>query len=174
MAGAIEMVVEGAAPAMLPLGDTKMTPEAAVANFLVAIENGGESELDRLEHLLASLDQLSASTTDAAYVFDDREHPDPPQADYNATRQRLHETFPSLGYYPCVSELDGEPSTAEVVMGDALDDLTDIYGDLAEFRWRLEKNGQDDARWYFLFSYKSHWGEHLRWLALYIHRRLTK
>jgi hypothetical protein len=60
-----------------------------------------------------------------------------------------------------------EPTSAMV--GNAIDDLTDISGDLREVLWRYETLGADDALWHFHFLFLIHWGQHARELSLYLH-----
>ena len=57
------------------------------------------------------------------------------------------------------------------MVGDAVDDITDIVGDLSEALWRYTAVGPDDAHWYFRFSYETHWGRYLHDLRSYIYAK---
>ncbi|HET6941361.1 MAG TPA: hypothetical protein VFH89_04275 [Sphingomicrobium sp.] len=56
------------------------------------------------------------------------------------------------------------------MVGDAVDDLTDITQDMRAVVWFADNVGRDDAHWAFrLFFF--HWGRHARELSLYLHAR---
>ncbi|MFN7134579.1 MAG: DUF5063 domain-containing protein, partial [Myxococcales bacterium] len=61
--------------------------------------------------------------------------------------------------------------TAQIMVGDAIDDIVDIANDLQQVVWRWETTSEADALWHFRFSFTSHWGAHLRALQLYLHER---
>ena len=91
---------------------------------------------------------------------------EPPTFDWPATYQLIASRFPSLGLYAT-----SDPTTTdnENLVADAIDDLADIVGDLRKTIATYEEVGPDDGHWDFRFSYQSHWGAHLRRLALYLH-----
>ena len=97
---------------------------------------------------------------------DDRE---PPSRIFQEQYAGLGKRFPRHGYYPVADPT--EPLNKEHMVGDAIDDLADIVGDLEEVVWRSENIGSEDAHWYFKFLYRSHWGKHLRELSLYLHAK---
>lgn len=93
---------------------------------------------------------------------------EPPVRDGAALRDLISVRFPDYGYYAVADPFDlssDKPGT-----GDAIDDLVDIVGDLAEAVWRFDHLGEDDAHWYLRRSH-FHWGRHLRELSLYLHAR---
>ena len=119
--------------------------------------------------LVRALDELALAAQDApeAYI-DDNDNAPPSQGmdGYKATYARLAERFPNLGHYGVADPLEvpGEP-----MVGDAIDDLADIVGDLEKVLWRYENISVADAHSEMQFSFKTHWGRHLRELGLYLH-----
>jgi hypothetical protein len=57
---------------------------------------------------------------------------------------------------------------ADIVIGDALDDLTDIIKDIFSVKWKYENTSIDDAEWQFYFSIRSHSESHLVNLLKYL------
>ncbi|MDB5709472.1 MAG: hypothetical protein JWL96_1542 [Sphingomonas bacterium] len=93
---------------------------------------------------------------------------DPPARDSAALFAIIAARFPDYGVYAIADPLD--PSPASLGTGDAIDDLLDIAGDMAEAVWRFDHLGADDAHWYLRLLH-FHWGRHLRELSLYLHAR---
>ncbi len=103
-----------------------------------------------------------------------RELPDPDHqyvqasaAPYEATRELVAARFPNLGLYNTVQPLP--VGGVEIETGDAIDDLADIYGDLAIFESQWRSQGPDAALRTLSANYDIHWGRHLRELQLYLH-----
>jgi hypothetical protein len=144
------------------MGDTPTI--AAVRSFL-ALLSEGEPASD--ETLAEALDQLALAYHQAPEgepADDDR---DPPEWDFKGRYAALGQRFPQLGMYAASDP--SEVINEEATCGDAIDDLTDIERDLREVVWRFENTGAEDAHWHFKLLYRSHWGMHLRALALYLH-----
>lgn len=140
---------------------------AAARRFLSLFDNGTPVALADLSQALDSL-ALAYHETPAGDPTE--EDVEPPARDYQATYQSLKTQLPSLGLYAMVfdpRELDAEP-----MLGDALDDVADIIGDLSEVVWRFESVSADDAHWHFRFLFEVHWGRHLRELSFYLHTQL--
>lgn len=118
--------------------------------------------------LAQALDELALAAYDippGSAAETDRE---PPPRDQTTMRAIIEARFPDYGWYATVLDplvLPGDPGT-----GDAIDDLLDIAGDLAEAVWRADHLGADDAHW-FLHLMQLHWGRHMRDLSLYLHAR---
>ena len=119
-----------------------------------------------MAELAAQLDQL-------AQAYHDCPDGDVTDVDFdvprrgNETHAIVRQRFPDFGLYAVadpLSPVDDEPLTAS-----AIDDLGDIINDLFEAVDTYETLGPDDAHWIFRFSYQSHWGAHLRRLAVYLH-----
>ncbi len=73
--------------------------------------------------------------------------------------------FPDYGLYRAAGTLPED----EFLVGDAIDDLTDIALDLSAVAWLWEHAGESDALWEFHRSFETHWGSHLRALQVYVH-----
>jgi hypothetical protein len=87
---------------------------------------------------------------------------------YKLRRQRVAARFPELGLYATVEPvLSGLPE--DPMVGDAIDDLVDVWTELERVAWYLVRGGPEDAARYFAWSYDVHWGRHLRELQLYLH-----
>jgi hypothetical protein len=148
--------------------DTLLDPLAAAGQLLVEIE-GAADELGDLDRLSQAIDRFMAAhwilfAEGVGSIQDtDRE---PPQKNYDADYARLGKRFPQLGYY-----LDGfsiEIETSPGTVGDAIDDLADIVGELREVRWFRENVGTDDALAALRFRYESHLWMHILPLRRYL------
>ncbi len=124
-----------------------------------------------LGELEKQLDLLSISVHLNDFKFDENEYPDPPEKDHAATRLVLEKKFPNIGFYYTVDSNIEESDSPEVTVGDAIDDLVDIVGELEEVRWYFENTSKENALWHFQNSYRSHWGRHLKELQLVIHQQ---
>jgi hypothetical protein len=81
----------------------------------------------------------------------------------------VSERFPSLGFYNVVVDVTEKLSETELAVGDAVDDLADIVDQLKAVSWCFEHTSANDALWHLWDSYVFHWGEHLRYLQLYLY-----
>lgn len=139
-----------------------------VTEFVSLIRNGsGDREEDEsaLERLL---DELAAVRHGVRFEFDDRDHSDPPEWPFKARYALASERFPDYGYYNVAMPVTKEIAQAtECVVGDAIDDIADIAGDLWHVVWAWENTSEADALWHFEGSYY-HWGQHLRELQMYL------
>ena len=120
--------------------------------------------------LLDELDLLLVQTKVPDFTYDETDYPDAPEKDYGQLRETISNKFPELGFY-CTA--DGEPKTiekAEVLLGDAIDDLTDIVGDLKEVQWYFKNTSANNALWHLKQNFMSHWGLHARELQLHLHK----
>lgn len=137
--------------------------------YIDLIEIGQANIEENLSVLEITLDKLALASRYIFFDFDEKEYPDSPRADYNHLRQLAVERFPNFGLYNMPEVFIDKIAQTEVVVGDALDDVVDIAIDLYEVVWRWHNTTSQDALWYYQFGYNSHWGEHLRWLQLYIY-----
>lgn len=112
------------------------------------------------------LDRLAWVRHKIQYTFDERDLPDPPISVYANNRAAIEAQFPGFGWYHTVSKVRPE-DVAEVEIGDALDDLTDIQADLEAFLWRWDHNSKDDAL-FNLWTLMPHWMGHVRGLQRYL------
>ncbi len=85
---------------------------------------------------------------------------------YNATYQMMGRKFPDLGYYYVEHDVNDEIFATAPTIGDAIDDLTDIYNELKNVMWYFDNASDDNALSYFEMSYRTHWEGHLRELQL--------
>ena len=124
---------------------------------------------DNIEKLSAILDALCAKAQTLDFESDNRDFQDPPKQNYEDLRKRAAQAFPSFGLYNCAHDIADKVGDTQISIGDALDDLVDIWADLSEVSWRLENTSIEDALFHFQLGYRSHWGRHARDLQLYIH-----
>ena len=142
----------------------------AITEFIALIEDDAISTEDRTQRLRRSLDRLALIQHGVSYTFDERDYPDTPRKDYNALRKVVSAHFPELGYYNTPSSITQHIAEAEIEVGDAIDDITDIAIELYDILWRFDHTSADDALWYFSNSYSTHWEQHLRELQLCLQR----
>ncbi len=123
-----------------------------------------------LLELARALDEMAMLVHDTPAGKLSDQDVDPPGRDYDdykARYDKLGPRFPELGQYAVVDPVSDLP--AEPMLGDPIDDLADIVGDLSAVIWRYENVGPEEAIWYFQFHFQVHWGRHLRELSLYLH-----
>ncbi len=83
-----------------------------------------------------------------------------------ACRSIISERFPDLGFYNLV---DPEPAgEADLRIGDAIDDLADIYRHLETARFGWNEIGVEESLAYLSATYWGHWHHHLRDLQHYL------
>lgn len=100
--------------------------------------------------------------------FDETVYEEPLSLDYDGIRSVVTGHFPDFGWYHSVWESHKINIDAELVTGDAVDDLTDIIKDLIEVQWRLENNSKKDGLYHFKFLMKHHSEQHLVDLLKYL------
>jgi Domain of unknown function (DUF5063) len=140
----------------------------AVKQFLSLMEGAGSAE-EREKALRLALDRLALASHFTEAPFDERDHPDPPRADYQVLRERISALFPHYGFYNAILDVSEKVGEPQVGIADAIDDLSDIAMDLYEVRARWETTSEEDALFHFRLLFKSHWGQHLRSLQQYLH-----
>lgn len=144
------------------------TPSVAAARRFLSLVLEGTPPADAV--LARALDELALAyhdTPDGDPHDDERELP---KTDHQGTRSRLSARFPQYSHYP-VAWPSSDPDERPLI-GDAIDDLADICGDLQNIVWRFEVLGGDDAHWHFKFLYQIHWGRHLRQVAYYLYEKI--
>lgn len=124
---------------------------------------------DKYALLHAQLSTLQMLVHDCNVVSEDTDVVHPPRGSYEEIRKVLEENFPELGYYHVADPMIDIEKDAEVVVGNAFDDLADIILDLKEVVWRMEQVSMNDAKENFLWGYKAHWGLHLVQLQSYLY-----
>jgi hypothetical protein len=144
------------------------TPTTATVRKFLALVSEGPVPTD--EELARTLDELALAYWLTPDGDVSEEEFDPPPFDHQESYKQLSQRFPEFGMY-AVSD-PTEAVNDEQMCGDAIDDLSDIRGDLMEVLWRYENVGPDEAHWYFKLLYWMHWGRHLRELSLYLHAKM--
>lgn len=141
---------------------------AAIDSFFAAIEGDIPTD-ERVPKLSLALDQLALSVHFADYNFDERDFPDAEVREYPTVREIVSPNFPELGYYNVALDISDKITETSLAIGDAIDDICDIAGDLEAVLWCWENTSVDDALWHFKEGFGFHWGKHLRDLQLYLH-----
>lgn len=139
-----------------------------ILEYLDLLANGRGGATENLEALDVVLDKLALAYHFAEYETEGIVYPDAVREEYERMRKLTVEQFPDFGYYNKPSSVTGEVAEAQMFVGDAVDDVADMAVDLLEVAWRWQNTSVDDALWHFRLGYESHWGEHLRYLQLYI------
>ncbi len=143
---------------------------SSIISFLELLENEKSNTSIETESLEFALDRLALISHFVSNISDTgEEYSEAPVSNYARWRALAEKRFPSLGYYNIPSKISVSVGEAELHTGDALDDLADIANELSEFVWRWQNNSENDALWHLRFSYKTHWGSHLRSLQMYLH-----
>ncbi|MCP5022632.1 MAG: DUF5063 domain-containing protein [bacterium] len=141
----------------------------ALADAFVALIRRGEGTTEANEAALQRLlDQLDRARDCVEFEFDDRVYPEPPEWPYETRRALICERFERYGMYDVTDPARDLGHENMTDVGDAIDDIADIVGELSDVVWLWEHTSQGNALWYFHFSYKTHWGEHLRELKSYL------
>ena len=142
--------------------------KSTIDDFLLLIEKGSESVEINEAQLKLLLDKLAMAQHFASYVFDEKEYSEPPKRAAGDVLVLVKKRFPNYGYYNVAEDVINNVGGSTVIVGDALDDITDIALDLFESKWRWENNSVEDGLWHFKNHFEIHWGRHLRELQLYL------
>lgn len=140
-----------------------------VLEYLDLLANDRVNAEADVRALTLVLDKLAFAYHFADGVASGTPYPDELRAKTAKWRQLAAHRFPQFGSYNLARPVTEQRAEAEVVVGDAIDDLADIAADLYEVAWRWKNSGADDALWHFRHIYDFHWGEHLRALQMYLH-----
>jgi hypothetical protein len=147
-----------------PLQDT-------ILGFLNLLELGPIGGVSTLNELNVYLDELSLIYNFTNDIEVNTYKP-PERLGYKEMRNLVTKHFPDLGLYNIPEKITQDLGETKVVIGDAIDDITDIACDLSEVKWCLNNTDINDALWHFRFGYEHHWGNHLRQLQLYLYSLL--
>ena len=139
--------------------------------FFLKVVAGSGTDDEREANLLLALDRLALSYHFANFKFDEKDYPEPPHRTYQAMREVVSATFPNLGYYNVAADISEKIVESLTNVGDAIDDICDIAGELENVLWCWDNTTVDNALWHFRFGYESHWGKHLRDLQLYLYAK---
>ena len=95
------------------------------------------------------------------YEFDETEYIDFNRAKLPNIRTNVESNFNNFGFYKLVDDTNSIGNLKDDLLGDAVDDLTDIIIDLLEIKWRIETNSLADGLWYFQFVFQTHTQQHI-------------
>ena len=95
------------------------------------------------------------------FEFDKTDYDQEPDFDYQNIRENVKSNFPNFSWYSMVLDLNKMVPNADLGIGDALDDLTDIIIDLLTVKWYKENTSEMNALWHFEFSMRTHSEQHL-------------
>lgn len=129
---------------------------------------------DRNSLLEKCLVELYSYYFEINYEYDDSEYPEFDRSIYPNIRQNIATNFKDFGFYITIDNIENLDKPPEYLIGDAIDDLSDIIWDLLEVKWRIENNSINDGYEFFKWTFSSHIQEHLLNLLLYIKRKDNK
>jgi hypothetical protein len=141
-----------------------------VQDFLGLVLHGEPGDVAE-QRLAILLDQLALAQHLGASDADPKSYGDPPEWAYGERRTAATRVFPDFGYYNWPELVLKGVGTSKCLVADAIDDVADIAGELAEVEWRWNQTSAADALWHFSYTYRMHWREHLRGLQLYLAAR---
>ena len=142
----------------------------AAREFVAAAEAGEGKDRSGIVRLALALDSYSMAITRLGSR--PIPHEDPTRFDYQLIRSRLAPLWPSFGMYPCAADtmeqwIEGH---REATLGDAMDDIVDIFNDLSE-ALALESHSTDVASAYARHMFEIHTGWHVNVLRLHLHNQ---
>ena len=143
-----------------------------INTFIEFIENDSINLYDKDKNLMMLLDALGFAISQCKFKFDENDYKVPKRMDYTQIREMLQTKFPDFGYYNVPEDLIGDLAVTKIMVGDAMDDIVDIYIELKDVQWMWYNTSIDNALWYFENNYICHWGVHLRDLQRYIYYKL--
>lgn len=121
---------------------------------------------DRLKTLACALDDLMLAYNKTHAVQPDDHDQNPPKQDFKAVYTTIAAVFPTLGYYADIEPTENFDQIP--CIGDAIDDLADIYCDLADIIWYADNVSLNEAIWHFRFLCQTHWGPHMHSVRRYM------
>ena len=119
-----------------------------------------------IENPVADLEKwlvlLYGEYVEIKYEFDKKEYSGFDKSTLPKITEIVESNFPKFGYYNIVSEVNiNYQNTAQLLMGDANDDLSDIITDQMEVKWRLRNTSINDAKYFFKNTFEFHTQQHL-------------
>jgi hypothetical protein len=139
-----------------------------IDDFLSLVEKGRGSAEENEAKLKLLLDKLALAQHFAAYKFDEKDHADAPRKAHEDLRKLVTAQFPNYGHYNVSGDVTINVGEGRAIIGDAIDDIADIAGELFEAKWCWENNSVDDGLWHFKNEFETHWAQHLRELQIYL------
>lgn len=157
--------------ATLRNGDATITDPTrqTLQSYIDLIEHGSGTPAELEARLARVLDRLAAAIHAAppGGVSSDR---DAPRIAYEQARALVTQRFPDFGNY-FVARLMEKDGGEGPLVGDAIDDLADIYTDLQDAAWTWDHVGSEDGLWELHNGFVTHWQWHLRDVQSYLQIR---
>ena len=128
------------------------------------IKYGLEPDLntvDKEKLLEKNLVKIYSLYFDIEYKFDESDYEDNDISQLPNIRQNVISNFKDFGFYKTILDVSDIYSLTDVVVGDAIDDLSEIIKDLVEVKWRTENNSLADGLWYFELAFYTHTQQHI-------------
>ncbi|TCI90756.1 DUF5063 domain-containing protein [Tenacibaculum sp. M341] len=131
---------------------------------------------DNVLRLKSLLINIYAIFIDIKVEVDDNEYEVDFNYLYEDVRKNVESNFPKLTYYTTVIDCHkveyktNSSSNLDIdfLLGDSIDDISDIIKDLLEVKWRFENTSNTDAIWHFNFLMNTHSEQHLVDLLKYL------
>ena len=142
-----------------------------VDELLYLVEVGSGSPRADESELAHALDRLALAVRHGVDPGEPSPRPEIPPRDVAVLRKVVGARFPSFGAYNRAAKLTEEIGTARVEVGNALDDLATLADHLHVAAWLWRRHDFDAGCWWLFESHRSHWGEAMRHLQLYLHAR---
>lgn len=168
------LLTMGRSPRLRGCGRPQSDGAARIDNFRLLVRAyldliDSQASTDAEKDLALVLDELAFKTsrTDPSTCDVDPEL-EPVIESYEAVRKRVSVRFPDFGFYNLASDVDSKVGESDCMVGDAIDDITDIYQDLAKAEWNWQNSTEQEAIWALKFSFDTHWERHLRELQIYL------
>jgi hypothetical protein len=139
-----------------------------IDDFLLLVEKGYCSVEENEKRLKLLLDKLAFAQHFATCKFDEKDYAEAPEKTYEELRKLVTAKFPNYGSYNIAEDITKNIGDGKAIVGDAIDDIADIAGDLLETKWCWENNNSEDGLWHFKNNFESHWSQHLRELQIYL------
>jgi len=105
------------------------------------------------------------------YKFDEIDFPEFDKSLVPDIRHNVQTNFKDFGYYKVVNDLKDIDNLKDHLIGDAVDDLSDIILDLLEIKWRIENNSLADGLWFFELTFDTHTKQHILNLLNFIKQK---
>lgn len=139
----------------------------AVRRYLALIDEDPSDPTDLEDQLVEILNELVFRVPKSIASPSDDDH-EPEVASYEDVRSRVMRRFPDFGLYNVPSSITSDIGGSDCMVGDAIDDLTDIYQELAEVEWLWENVSEEEAIWVLRLGFDAHWERHLRNIQIYL------
>lgn len=147
---------------------------SAARAFIWLLDKPPADRCARLRALSASIDSLTlaaGSPEKGAYGSG----PEDAVPDEPVLRDRFVAAFPEFGMYPVAPySMEAWLDDPKAMLGDAIDDLVDIYRDLMEGVAHAGSSGESAGAELLRQGFAYHWGEHARELQVHLHHLLYR